>query len=161
MSVLAQGTHVFFIDDSGSVPVVVRLKKVTALNPGTAPAAQLDKTSLEDELYRQYRAGLRNPGQGSMSINADPSEDSHIILHGLSEMTPSPTLKWAIGWSDGTGEPSVDSAGDFDLPTSRTWCSYEAYVSDFPFDFQLDALVATEVGLQRSGGLTWQKKEVA
>lgn len=156
MSVLAQGTHVFFIDPSDDS--VVQLTKVTALNPGTAPATQVDETTLEDLLYMQYRSGLRDPGQGSMSINVDPAEASHLTLHELSETSPPPTLKWAIGWSDGTEPPTVDVDGSWTLPTTRTWCTYEAYISDFPFDFQGNAIVATEVGIQRAGGLVWTQK---
>jgi hypothetical protein len=160
MSKLTQGTHVFFVDPNSGTPTVMQLKKVTALNPGTAPAGQIDETTLEDLLYMQYRAGLRDPGQGSMSINVDPTEDSHTALHTLSETSPPPTLDWAIGWSDGTEEPTF-TAGEWTLPTTRTWCTYRAYVSDFPFDFQGNATVATEVGIQRAGGLDWTKKGAA
>ncbi len=55
----------FFLNPNGGTPEVVQLKKVTALNPGAAPASQIDETTLEELLYMQYRAGLRNPGQGS------------------------------------------------------------------------------------------------
>ncbi|MCH4563344.1 hypothetical protein MKP05_09400 [Halomonas sp. EGI 63088] len=158
MSKLTQGTHIYFVDDSGSTPEVVRLTKVVALNPGTAPAAQINETTLEDLLYRQYRAGLRDPGQGNMTANVDPNEDSHVALHGLSETSPPPTIKWAVGWSDGTDAPTLDSSGEWDLPTTRTWCTYDAYVADFPFDFQTDTIVLTEITIQRAGGLAWQRK---
>lgn len=158
MSKLTQGTHVYFVDPAGGTPAIVQLKKVTALNPGSAPAAQIDETTLEDLLYKQYRSGLRDPGQGSMSINVDPTEDSHITLHGISEQSPPPTLKWVIGWSDGTEPPTLDVDDNLVLPTTRTWCVFDAYVGDFPFDFQTDALVGTEVAIQRSGGLAWTKK---
>jgi len=157
MSKLTQGTHIFFVDPNGGTPSVVRLKKATALNPGTAPATQIDETTLEDLLYMQYRAGLRDPGQGSVSINADPAEASHITLHGLSETSPPPTLEWAIGWSDGTEEPTF-ATGEWSLPSTRTWCTFKAYVSDFPFDFQGNTIVTTEVGIQRAGGLVWTPK---
>lgn len=130
---------------------------MTTLNPGSAPATQIDETTLEDLLYMQYRSGLRDPGQGSMGIRVDPSEASHITLHGLSETSPPPTLMWAIGWSDGTDAPTV-TAGEWTLPATRTWCTYEAYVADFPFDFAGNTLVDTQVAIQRAGGLTWTPK---
>ncbi len=161
MSKLTQGTHVYFLDPNGGTPAVVQLTKITALDPGTAPAAQIDETTLADELYRQYRSGLRDPGQGSLSLNVDPAEESHITLHGLSETSPPPTFKWAIGWSDGTEPPTLNTeSDDFELPTTRTWCVFSAYVADFPFDFQTDAIVATEVSIQRAGGLVWTPKGV-
>lgn len=93
-----------------------------------------------------------------MQLNVDPAEASHITLHGLSETSPPPTIKWVIGWSDGTAPPTLDVEDALELPATRTWCVFDAYVSDFPFDFQTDAIVATAVGLQRAGGLVWTPK---
>ena len=79
-------------------------------------------------------------------------------LHQLSETDPSPTLKWAVGWADGTSVPTLDSSGDFDLPTDRTWFVFEGYVSDFPFDFAANTVVTTQAAIQRSGGSAWIRK---
>lgn len=161
MSKLAQGTHVFFIDPNDGTPAVVQVKGVTAFNPGGAPATQLDDTTLEDLVYMQYKAGLRNPGQASITINTDEVTEGHYRLHELSELPQSPNLKWAIGWSNGTEPPTLDIDGNFELPDTRTWTTYEGYVSDFPFDFATDALVNSQVQIQRSGGLGWKQKVVA
>lgn len=167
MSVLTQGTQVFFLDPNASSVGVVRVECATSLNPGGNPADQIDDTCLEDS-DRSFEAGLRTPGQASLGLNADPRNDSHLMLHSYSNANPSPKLKWAVGWSDGpkdengdpdpSGYPTVDSNGDFDLPTNRTWFIFEGYVSDFPFDFQQNAVVATQATIQRSGGSQWIKK---
>jgi len=160
MSKLAQGTQVFFLDDVAETPVIVQVKGVTNFNPGGAPATQLDDTTLEDLVYMRYKAGLRNPGQAALTINTDDVTEGHYRLHELSEMPQSPNVKWAIGWSDGTEPPTINAQnGGFTLPTTRSWITYEGYVSDFPFDFGTDALVNSQVQIQRSGGLGWQKKE--
>lgn len=156
MSKLSQGTHIFFIDPDTGSPVQVL--GATAFNPGGAPAGQIDDTSLED-LDAKYRRGLRTPGQASMTIKADPEVTSHIRLHELSESDgESETIKWVVGWSDGTAAPTADSNGDWVLPTTRTWFSFDGYVADFPFDFQLNSVVTTQVSIQRSGGSVWTKK---
>lgn len=157
MSKLTQGTQVYFIDNTGSSPVVEEVECATALNPGGNPADQIEDTCLSS-FERTYKPGLRTPGTASLTLNADPESDSHITLHAMSEMNPSPTTSWAVGWSDGTDAPTLDSNGEFDLPTTRTWFTFEGYVSDFPFDFQQNAVVTTDVSIQRSGGSTWQKK---
>lgn len=165
MSKLTQGTQVFFIDPEGSSPSVVEVECTTSFNPGGAPADQIEDTCLVAS-DRSYKPGLRTPGQAAMTINADPENDSHVRLHELSEQNPSPTLRWAVGWSDGprdseqnpTALPDVDSDGDFVLPNTRTWFLFEGYVSDFPFDFQLNAVVTTNVTIQRSGGSSWIRK---
>lgn len=158
MAVLAQGTQIYFLDDTGSEPVVVAVECATSFNPGGAPADQIETTCLESTT-REYLPGLRTPGQASIDLNADPRNESHIRMHELAEMDPPPVLKWAVGWSDGTSEPTVDSDGDFDLPTDRTWFVFEGYISDFPFDFAANSVVTSTVSIQRSGGSQWIKKE--
>lgn len=159
MSKLSQGTQVYFIDPEfdSSGPGVRVVECATAFNPGGAPADQIEDTCLE-ATTRTYKPGLRTPGQASLTINADPENESHMRLHQLSETDPSPTLKWAVGWSDGTAAPTLDSSGDFELPTTRTWFVFEGYVSDFPFDFAANAVVTSAVTIQRTGGSSWIKK---
>lgn len=158
MAKLTKGTQVYFIDPNGGTPQIVELTGITDLDPGTSPSSQIDITTLADQIYRQYRAGLRNPGAGSMTVHVDPDNTSHITLHNLGETHPSPIIEWAIGWSDDTSAPTLDVDDTFILPTTRTWCTYSAYISDFPFNFSIDAVVQTEIGIQRSGGLTWTPK---
>ena len=135
----------------------MQVECATTFNPGGAPADQIEDTCLED-FERSYRPGLRTPDQASLGVNADPANTSHVTLHQLSEMNPSPALKWAVGWSDGSDAPTIGSGGDFDLPETRTWFTFEGYVSDFPFDFQQNSVVTSEVTIQRSGGSAWIPK---
>lgn len=158
MSVLSQGTHIYLINPLASGgPEVVQVECATTFSPGGNPADQIEDTCLEDTT-RSYRPGLRTPGTATMGINADPTNESHLLLHELSETDPSPIIQWAVGWSDGTAVPTVDSNGDFDLPTTRTWFVFEGYVSDFPFDFAQNTVVTSEVSIQRSGGSSWIPK---
>ena len=157
MSILTQGTHVFFIDPADDS--VVQVKGATAFNPGGAPSDQIETTALED-FDRKYKKGMRTPGQASLTIQADPSEPSHVRLHELSESNDQTEqiVKWVVGWSDGDAPPTVGVGGDWTLPTTRTWYEFEGYVSDFPFDFALNTVVTTQVTIQRSGGSAWTKK---
>lgn len=159
MSVLTQGTQIFFIDPEfdSSGAGVRQVECATTFSPGGNPADQIEDTCLEDTT-RRYKPGLRTPGQATLGLNADPENESHVRLHELSETDPSPTLKWAVGWSDGTALPTVDSNGDFQLPTTRTWFIFEGYVSDFPFDFAANTVVTTQAAIQRSGGSAWIRK---
>ncbi|MCY1300858.1 Phage tail tube, TTP, lambda-like [compost metagenome] len=129
----------------------------TTFSPGGNPADQIEDTCLS-ATTRSYKPGLRTPGQATLGLNADPENESHVRLHELSETDPSPTLKWAVGWADGTAVPTLDSNGDFVLPTSRTWFIFEGYVSDFPFDFAANTVVTTQATIQRSGGSAWIRK---
>ncbi|MBV4531007.1 phage tail protein [Pseudomonas sp. SWRI107] len=161
MSILTQGTQVFSLMPplSGTGPfTVVEVECATAFNPGGAPKEQIEDTCLSSN-ERTYKPGLRTPGQASLTINADPNSASHVRLHQLSEANGDTTMKWAVGWSDGTAAPTLNAEGDdFELPDSRTWFVFEGYVADFPFDFAANAVVSTAVSIQRSGGSAWIKK---
>ena len=155
MSILAQGTQIYLIDPD--TDEVMAVECATTFSPGGAPADQIDDTCLE-AFERSFMPGLRTPGQASMGLNADPRNDSHLRMHELSETNPSPVLKWAVGWSDGVAPPTVDSSGDFVLPTTRTWFTFQGYIADFPFDFAQNTVVTSTVSIQRSGGSAWVAK---
>ena len=157
MSILTQGTQIYFIDSALSSPAIVAVHCATAFNPGGSPADQIEDTCLE-AFERSYKPGLRTPGAASMTINADPDQPSHVRLFELSQINPSPTLKWAVGWSDGTAPPTLDVYDEFVLPTTRTWYTFDGYISDFPFDFALNTVVTTAIAIQRSGGSDWVPK---
>lgn len=154
---LTKGTSVFFRHpETGEI---VRLKRLTAFNPGSSPKTQVDTTDLEETEAMTYEAGLGQPGQGSIAINCDPNEPSHILLQEMAEGGTTPTIEWYVGWSDGAKdiEPTI-AAEEVTLPTTRTWYTFRAYVADFPFDFQLNANVTASGSLQRSGRGQWTKK---
>lgn len=154
MSILAQGTQVWFIDPTGQT--LTEISDVTSFNPGGAPADQIETTPLSASA-RTYKKGLSTPGQAQMGINADPSITAHIRLFELSKDATDTKIKFAVGWSDGTTPPTV-TGGNFTLPTSRTWITFEGYISDFPMDFAANGVVTTACTIQRSGHATWTKK---
>lgn len=157
MSILSQGTQLYMIDPADDS--VVTIKGVTNFNPGGSPADQIEDTPLESQ-ERTYKRGLRTPGQASMTISADPREASHIRLHELSQDDTVESIKFVVGWSDGTDAPTVDVDGSWTLPTTRTWFEFTGYIADFPLDFSSNTVVTSEVSIQRSGGSTWTKKAV-
>ncbi len=159
MSILTQGTQIFFIDPEfdSSGAGIREVECATTFSPGGNPADQIEDTCLSANV-RSYKPGLRTPGAATMGLNADPANESHVRLHELSESDPVPTLKFVVGWSDGNSVPTLDSNDDFDLPTDRTWYVFEGYVSDFPFDFAANTVVTTQATIQRSGGSAWVRK---
>ena len=162
MSILTQGTQIYAIVPTvgGSDPFeVLEIECATGFTPGGNPADQIEDTCLS-ETVRSYLRGLRTPGQASLTLNADPRNQSHVRLHELSEDDSIDNIKWAVGWSDGKGiDPTLDSTGDdFELPSTRTWFVFDGYVSDFPFDFAANTVVTTAATIQRSGGSAWIRK---
>lgn len=166
MSILTQGTQVFLLDPGigGAGPLaVLEVKGVTAFNPGGNPADEIEDTPLSERNSKKFKRGLRTPGQASVTVSADPRESSHLRLFQMaesnSESDEGNSVKWAVGWADGTSVPTLNTDGDdFELPEDRTWFSFEGYVSDFPFDFSGNTIVTTAATVKRSGGSQWIKK---
>lgn len=156
MSIVAQGTELYLIDPADDSVITVGC--ITSFNPGGDPADQLEDTCLADTA-RSYKKGLSTPGQVTFGLNPDPSDASHIRLYEIyQDDAINDDLKFVVGWSDGDDTPTVDSTGEFDLATSRTWYKFDGYIGDFPFDFQLNTLVTSQVSVQRSGKPQWLVK---
>lgn len=162
MSIPTQGTDGFILvpsETSVGTFEVLSLGCVTSIDPGADATDQIDTTCLSVRTTRTYKPGLTTPGTGSIALNADPNEPSHLKLFELSKTKE--TIKFAIGWSDGpaTSVPTLNSAGDgFNLPTDRTFNVFEGYVSGFPFNFAQNTVVQSTVGIQRSGDNFWYPK---
>lgn len=144
MAVRTQGTELWFIDPATGTPTKVGC--VTTLSGLTAARDQIETTCLDSEA-RTYEAGMATPGAAQFGINFDPSDASHVRLHEL--YVAGTSIDWALGWSDGTVAPGSDTSG-FTFPAARTWISFNGYVSDLPFDFALNAVVASTVSVQVS-----------
>jgi len=145
MAKKTQGTELYYIDPD--TYAVTKVGCVTGINGLTAGRDQIETTCLDSDA-RTYEAGMATPGAAQFTINFDPADASHTRLHEL--YVAGTTLDWALGWSDGTAAPTSDST-DFDLPTTRTWITFEGYVSDLPFDFALNSVVSSQVAIQVSG----------
>lgn len=153
MSIKTQGTELYVIDPSpaGSpaTPTVLKVGCVTAIDGIDTSIPQLETTCISANA-RTYVAGLATPGNATFGINFDPVDASHVRLHELK--TAGTVLKWAVGWSDGTAAPTIGSGGSgFTLPSGRTFLTFEGYMSSYPFNFALNDVVKSTVGIQVSG----------
>jgi hypothetical protein len=141
-----QGTQLYVVDPADLSVLTVGC--VTAITGISASRDQIETTCL-DSAARTYEAGLATPGAAQFTINFDPSDESHMRLHEL--YVAGTTLNWGLGWSDGTAAPTANSAGELVLPTSRSWISFDGFISDLPFDFSLNSVVTSNVSVQVSG----------
>ncbi|ENV4924596.1 phage tail tube protein [Escherichia coli] len=160
MSVVTQGTQMYVLNNG----VVSEVECITSFSPGSSPADQIEDTCLSETNTRSYKKGLRTPGQATVALNADPANASHVMLSNQAESSDQTNLTFAIGWADGTADPTAATVGDPDavdglsLPDTRTWYVFQGYVSDFPFDFQANTVVQTSATIQRSGQGVWVPK---
>lgn len=158
MSIVAQGTELYALvptENDESQYEVLKLECPTSINLGEDSTDEIDATCL-DESTRKTMPGVETPGTVSVPIYPDPTVYAHQRFFNLQRKT----LKWALGWSDGTGiAPEVkelaEGGFDFDVPSTRTWCLFEGYIENFPFDFQTNTLVTANVTIKRSGATQW------
>lgn len=144
MAKLTQGTQLYFLDPEAGVTEVDCATAITGIE---AARDQIETTCLAGA-SRTYEPGMPTPGQAQVTINFDPSEPSHVRLHEL--YVAGTKVEWAVGWSDGTAPPTEGTADDFELPTSRSWITWNGFVSNIPFDFGLNAVVSSNMTIQLS-----------
>lgn len=158
MAIKTQGTSLFLIDPD--YDDVMDVGCVTSIDGISATRDQIETTCLNSG-DREYEAGLGTPGTATFTINVDPTNVVHQRLYALKQRGD--TLKWVIGWGDGPRQPDgtinvpptgVTTAGEFDLPTTRSWLQFDGYISDFPFSFALNSVVQSNIGIQISGSQT-------
>ncbi len=146
MAMKTQGTELYTIDpDSGEL---LKVGCVTGIDGIDTTLDQLENTCLED-MARTYEAGLATPGTATFTINTDTRDPSHVRLHQLK--VAGVVLDWAIGWSDNRDLAPTVLDGEFDLQETRSWLVFRGYMTAFPFSFQQNAFVTSNVGIQVSG----------
>ena len=148
MAINAQGSSLFFIDPAAPT-AVIEVGCIRSFDGLSANRDQNDVTCLRD-LARRFEAGMLNPGAVTFEIHFDPADASHAKLHEL--FVSGTSIEWALGWADGavTIVPTATS-GDFTIPTTRTFVTFDGYISDFPMSFPLGGKVTSTLTVQMSG----------
>lgn len=146
-AIKTQGTDLYAIDpDDGTI---LDVGCITSISGVDTSIEQVETTCLNDDT-RSYIAGLGTPGTATFGIQTDPQDPVHVRL--LELKNAGTMLQWAIGWSDGEDAPTVDALDDdFDLPATRSWLTFEGYMNSYPFEFELNAVVTSNIGIQVSG----------
>lgn len=152
MSLNAQGTEIYFVNDTGELAV---LHCPTGVNIPRATKENIDITCLSDQ-DRRFKAGLGTPPTVTVTAYFDPQNPSHKYLWDAQESRE--TLTFIVGLSDGTADPTVDTAGDVVLPTTRSFVSFDGYIQDTPLDAQLAAELTVSFTIQMSGNSTLTPK---
>lgn len=157
MSIRTQGTDLYFIDpEDGSL---VEIACTTSIDSAGATRGVF---TIPPCLGDTSGAASKSPGELTpatltFGLNADPTEESHLRLHELL-VEGTEEVKFALGWSDGTADPTVNSNQGFITPTSRTWLTFSGFVSAFPFNFAANAVVATTVSIELDAPEVWTAK---
>lgn len=141
-----KGTQLFFIDPRDDS--ITKLECPKAATGFSSSTTSIDTTCLDSE-GMESDPGMPTPGAISVPLDFDTAKASHMKLENLRKAQV--RCKWALGFGDGVTPPTVDSAGDFDLPDTRSWILFDAHIADIPLDFAVNANVASIISLQPSG----------
>ena len=153
--VLSQGTHVWILH--GDTPTFTKMDCIKALSLGDDSTTEISTTCLEEKTTATSDWGLTTPGEGSIQIDTDPKNLSHMKLLGLA--ADRAEVGVYVGWSDGDVPPTI-SGSDVTLPTTRTWSSFRAILRKGSPVFDADALVNHTVPMKRQTEVTDEFKVV-
>ena len=153
--VLSQGTHVWILH--GDTPTLTKMDCIKALSLGDDSTTEISTTCLEEKTTATSDWGLTTPGEGSIQIDTDPKNLSHMKL--LELAADRVEVGVYVGWSDGDAPPTI-SGSDITLPTTRTWSSFRAILRKGSPVFDADALVNHTVPMKRQTEVTDEFKVV-
>lgn len=153
--VLSQGTQVWILH--GSTPTLTKMDCIKALSLGDDSTTEINTTCLEEGTTATSDWGLTTPGEGSIQIDTDPKNLSHMKL--LELAADRAEVGVYVGWSDGDATPTI-TGSDVTLPTSRTWSSFRAILRKGSPVFDADSLVNHTVPMKRQTEVIDQFKVV-
>lgn len=142
MAKLTQGTILYWIDGT-----TVQAVAATNISGISAQRDSIETTNMSDTA-KTFLPGLMSPGSAQFSIQFDPSDAVHKKLHAA--YVAGTTIKWALGWSDGTTVPTI-TGSNFTLPATRSFLSFEGFIQDVSFDFGINTVATAQVSIQVSG----------
>lgn len=142
--VLSNGTAVWIVH--GTVPTLTKMGCIKALALGDDSASEVDTTCLEETSTKTSEFGLSTPGEGSIQIDTDPKNATHMTL--LQLAADKEKVMVYVGWSDGIAEPTLVT-GEIDLPETRTWSYFTAILRKGSPVFAVDAMVNHTIPMKR------------
>ena len=145
-----QGTELYVLDTTISPPDVLKVANVISIDGLGGQASDIDVTNFDDLRFRQFLAGLIDPGTSNVNLNFDKAAESQIFINANAGGA---RFRWAIGSSEDPGEPPTVNLGgtDFVLPTTRSWFTFSASVNQLQFGFAIDDVVKLNSALRVSG----------
>ena len=147
--VFSQGTRVWI--KHGDEPTLTLMQCIKGIDLGEDSPSEIANTCLEETETTTSVYGLNTPGEGSITIDTDPENASHITLLQLADEMAD--VEVIIGWSDGKAVPTL-SADTVTLPEGRTFTTFSASSPTF----EPDSLVAHTINMKRQSKAITQYK---
>lgn len=147
MALKTQESQLYFIDPSATPAEVVELKGLKRIDGLDAAISSVETTTLASD-HREYIPGIAEPGTASIKMNYEPGDDSQTTLHALKNAGT--TLQWALGKSDGTIAPELDTDGKSFKQTAvaRTFLYFSAFPTSWASSFDVNGVEEIDAGAQ-------------
>ena len=142
----SNGTQVYAVIGEA----VVRFSCPKAFSFGEDSFSKLDATCLDSDT-KDYERGLRDPGEGSIQIDLDDENASHMQLIQLADSGEK--VEWHVGSSHSKTAPTYEAVAGIDLPEDRIWWSFEGYINPAAPTTEQDALVGYTFTIVRTSAV--------
>lgn len=146
-----KGTNLYFVDNTGSDPEIVKLTCPTAI-PGIGGGTKdkIDTTCLDETgAYRTYIGGFADPTEVTIPFILYLGDGSHRALFALRDSGA--VVPWMVGLSNSTDAPTLDSDGAMVLPDNRNCLTFDGYVSQVTIDAAINEVVRGTLSIQPTG----------
>lgn len=114
--ILGKGTEFWVLH--GLTPTLTKLSCLKAFDWGDENYDEYDNNCLDNADVATSDFILGKPGDGSVAIDTDPTNATHLLLLGFAD-TLEPIGIYA-GYSDGVGVPTL-TGNVVELPDTRSW----------------------------------------
>ncbi|WP_180004064.1 MULTISPECIES: phage tail tube protein [unclassified Acinetobacter] len=149
----SNGTQIFAVVDGA----VVRFTCPKAFSFGEDSFSKIESTCLDSDT-KDYERGLRDPGEGSLQIDLDDENTSHLKLIALADSGEK--VDWYVGSSHSKAAPTYETVAGIDLPKDRIWWSFEGYINPAAPTIEQDTLVGYTFTLVRTSAVATTPREV-
>jgi hypothetical protein len=110
---------------------------------------EIDTTCLSDN-DATFLMGIKDNGTLSSTVNYDASEETHQLLQSYLQNNVE-NIWFCVAYSDGTAAPTVDSAGGFDLPATRSYKTFQGLLASVSETGQSNSVVTSDITVRISG----------
>lgn len=132
-----------------------RVKQVSNVTPPDQQNDELPATDF-DSTSKEFEQGLSDPGQAEFEVNYDLTDDVHYRLDQIKESGDN--FKFAVGYSDGTSAPTVDSNGEFVFPADRSFRWFTGFIKGRTEQAAPNELLRVTYTIRVSGSVTFVNK---
>ncbi len=144
-----KGTNVYFADfinnTDGEVRQLTCPTAITGLNGGTRD--KIDTTCLDETgAFRTSIGGFADASEYSIPFILYDGDLGHRALFNL--QASGEVIGWAVGFSDSTAPPTLDTDGLLNLPNDRTGFTFTGYISNLTVDLATNEVVRGTLTVQ-------------